>query len=802
MRALASTTLGVVALLSVPTAAHAWDEGLLCTFPSDANTSASSDLDPTRMCSETPSLPTLAENASSQPVSAEDARRALSDFREASQRGDYNRALLSLQVVEFYAPELSDRLALMRGDTMLLLENPRAALAAFEVAEASLHPAVAIRGRVGRVRALLQAADPRAESEFEELSRTFPDLPNRTELRYQLASTRVFFGRVAEGLPILRDIDLYEPGSAWAARAREDLDRLRTTGIRVLPFTDEERVSRAERLVRSGPMDDARSEVAALRARTDLSRTHAGRVLAMAARIARVEGRFDDATNLNAEAAALNSTAISTDAAVPAAPAPLSATAARLRASFDHNTLLRQPSAQMVRSLDVAVGAGMQDVAEGILIALTQRRDLTARARFDAAITAAGTASDTALVDMLTTLVGDSDVGARARYHRARAYERLGRSAEAKTEFENVITSDHTEMHWYTLLARLRLRALDGDGAAAALDNDDTSQSVSEAKPNASPFLNAAASRVAEAVSEAVIVDTTLDPEGAEAALRQVLPRAGGFPWIRRALTLVRLREYDAAGDELHEAYLAYRQTHGRFLPRAGLEAVYRGAPPRPRAIDAATRRARNALLPSDLEILADAAVKIGDHGVAVAFGGRSRASSHPRAYASAVIAAAARHHVDPDLLFAVMRVESVFDRRIVSYAGAIGLMQIMPRTANLIANRLGRAEFTVADLLDPRTNVEFAAWYLASLLQRFEGRLPLAIAAYNGGPHNVREWLNGYSSNMPLDAFLERIPFGQTHQYVRRVLGHYSAYRASRNLPMVMLDTTLPGQSVDRVAF
>lgn len=799
MRGLPSLGLLAVSFLGVARPALAWDDAPLCTFPSESSGIVRDDAD-NGMCSETSALPTLAENSSSQPVSASDARHALLEYREATQRGDFNRALLSLQVVEWYAPELSDRIALMRGETMLQLSNPRAALVAFEAAEESLHPAVAIRGRVGRVRALLAAADPRAESAFDELSRTFPDLPNRTELRYQVASTRVLLGQIDAGLPILREIDLIEPGSPWALRARQDMDRLRAAGVRIPGFSDEERVSRAERLVRSGPMDDARAEVSLLRARADLARAYMARVISLAARIARVEGRFDDATALAAEAASLTA-ATATAANAPADAAPqLTPTESRIRSMFEHNTLTRQPTAQLLRSLDIAVGAAMPDVTEAIIVSIAQRRDVNSRTRFDAAMTAAGVVSDATLIDILSSLIGDADVGPRSRYHRARAYERVGRQAEAKTEFESVIASDRSEMRWYTLLSRLRLRALESNAATASVD--DESGMESQAKPDSSLFLNATASHVAETVADALIVDNTLDAEGAELALRQVLPRASGYPWIRRALALVRLREFDAAGDELHEAYLAYRQTHGRFLPRAGLEAVYRGAPPRPRSIDAATRRARAALMPSDLERLADAAAKIGDHGVAVAFGGRSRASSHPRAYAAAVMAAAARHHVDPDLLFAVMRVESVFDRRIVSYAGAIGLMQIMPRTANLIANRLGRAEFTVADLLDPRTNVEFAAWYLASLLQRFEGRLPLAIAAYNGGPHNVRQWLNDYASSMPLDAFLERIPFGQTYQYVRRVLGHYSAYRASRNLPMVMLDTTLPGQAVDRVAF
>jgi soluble lytic murein transglycosylase len=158
-------------------------------------------------------------------------------------------------------------------------------------------------------------------------------------------------------------------------------------------------------------------------------------------------------------------------------------------------------------------------------------------------------------------------------------------------------------------------------------------------------------------------------------------------------------------------------------------------------------------------------------------------------------VARAARiYGLDPDLLFAVMRVESVYQRRIISHAGAIGLMQIMPRTGRLIADKLGQRAMTATDLLDPRTNIEFSAWYFSSLLNRMDGRLPLAIASYNGGPHNVRAWIRHYGTHVPLDAFLERIPFTETKRYVRRVLGYYSSYKAQRGQRVDLMATVLPG--------
>ncbi|MEM7606832.1 MAG: lytic transglycosylase domain-containing protein, partial [Myxococcota bacterium] len=146
--------------------------------------------------------------------------------------------------------------------------------------------------------------------------------------------------------------------------------------------------------------------------------------------------------------------------------------------------------------------------------------------------------------------------------------------------------------------------------------------------------------------------------------------------------------------------------------------------------------------------------------------------------------------------------VESVYQPQIVSYAGAVGLAQIMPRTGTLIAHELDRNDFVTSDLLEPETNLDFAAWYLASLIERFDGHVPLAIASYNGGPHNVRRWLADHPRDLPLDAFLEHIPFEQTHRYVRRVLGHYEAYRAKDGLSMVRLATQLPTLGADPIGF
>jgi soluble lytic murein transglycosylase len=260
--------------------------------------------------------------------------------------------------------------------------------------------------------------------------------------------------------------------------------------------------------------------------------------------------------------------------------------------------------------------------------------------------------------------------------------------------------------------------------------------------------------------------------------------------------------ERDAATAELFEAYLTWRHALGKPIARAGLNCVARADGRTDEPIASDVRAARLELSDEDRATLAAVAATLGDMGTAGGFAGPDFIETLPRAYEWLAVPAANRYGLDPNVLLAVMRVESAYQKHIVSYAGAVGLMQIMPRTGQLIAHSLGHDDFTPADLLDPRLNLEFAAWYLSSLIHRFDGRLPLAIAAYNGGPHNVRRWIQESAEGTPLDVLLERIPFTQTHRYVRKVLVHYEAYRQQRALSMPQLSVQLPAQRVDPLAF
>jgi soluble lytic murein transglycosylase len=123
------------------------------------------------------------------------------------------------------------------------------------------------------------------------------------------------------------------------------------------------------------------------------------------------------------------------------------------------------------------------------------------------------------------------------------------------------------------------------------------------------------------------------------------------------------------------------------------------------------------------------------------------------------------------------MREESALDPRVVSPAGAIGLTQLMLPTAQEVARKLRLGRVRRADLASPSLNIRLGSRYLGDLLRRYDGSVPLALAAYNAGGGAVGRWL-GQRSGLELDEFVEEIPIEETRGYVKRVLRSYAAYR------------------------
>ena len=131
---------------------------------------------------------------------------------------------------------------------------------------------------------------------------------------------------------------------------------------------------------------------------------------------------------------------------------------------------------------------------------------------------------------------------------------------------------------------------------------------------------------------------------------------------------------------------------------------------------------------------------------------------------------------LDPFLVAAIIREESQYDGRAVSRVGAIGLMQVMPATANAVTQRHQWPAIGREDLFDQETNIRIGARYVEQLLGQFAGNVIHTIAAYNAGPVVVGTWAAAHDGRSP-DEFVELIPFQETRQYVKRVLRSYKEY-------------------------
>ena len=132
--------------------------------------------------------------------------------------------------------------------------------------------------------------------------------------------------------------------------------------------------------------------------------------------------------------------------------------------------------------------------------------------------------------------------------------------------------------------------------------------------------------------------------------------------------------------------------------------------------------------------------------------------------------------NLDPALIAAVIYEESRF-RDQTSHAGARGLMQITPQTADAIAKHSGGVRFKQEDLSDPQINISYGAYYLRLLIDHYDGSETLAVAAYNAGMGNVDRWVAEAGG---VDSFdrAEHIPFPETRAYVENVLQRQDDYR------------------------
>lgn len=149
--------------------------------------------------------------------------------------------------------------------------------------------------------------------------------------------------------------------------------------------------------------------------------------------------------------------------------------------------------------------------------------------------------------------------------------------------------------------------------------------------------------------------------------------------------------------------------------------------------------------------------------------------AAFPFPYRDIIYSSAADHDLSPYLVAALIREESRFRGGAISGKGARGLMQLMPSTAEWVADQMGM-DYEGMDIHDPETNVALGTWYFSHLMDRFQS-VPPAVAAYNGGMARVSTWMDQGIWTGSLED-LHRIPAEETRVFVRRVVNSYSVYR------------------------
>ena len=313
------------------------------------------------------------------------------------------------------------------------------------------------------------------------------------------------------------------------------------------------------------------------------------------------------------------------------------------------------------------------------------------------------------------------DLALAAQYWLGVAHEQNGEAAAAARRFRPL--ANRYPYHYYGLAARERLAELDAGGGE---------ETTAQLERIAFPRLSVGSGARARAEYRAAMTLARAGLTGDAAwYLRRLLDRRRGD----RGLALLAARASSAAGDHSSAARVLFA-SFGAFFQRAATD------------------------LPEDFWTIA-----------------------YPRPFWQTVVDAADTHDADPVLLVSLMRRESRFDPDARSAVGAVGLLQVMPYTAEALAERAGVNEVVTpagideAILADPRVNIAIAARLNADLLVQFDGEQLPVMVSYNAGEDHAGDWWSAARA-LRRDFFVDGIPYTETRNFVKEVVANYANYR------------------------
>ena len=585
--------------------------------------------------------------------------------------------------------------------------------------------AVADRHRDSRLapRALLLAAvlasesgdEAAAQAALVRLVDTYRDSPELTEALYLLGQSGEARGQVDAALAAYQQLILVAPTSGYADGAADRLDALARAGARIPPLSLEQRIDRAERLLRGGVPKTA-SEEAERIANEARDPGIAVRALRVVAQAAQRLGRYEVAAR-------------AMDLAVRRAPE-----STRRALELEQARLLMRGN-QREQALpvlaEVATHGGDAEAAEAAY--------LRARALDEMNRTSAAAAAYRALA----TKYPGREVAGSALWRLGWISYLAGDAKKAEETWKQLSAaasgrSYRTSALYWTARAREQ-RA--GAAAAAPLYR----QVLTEAPRSYYGVL--AAARVSGAPeSREPVVRLPADPRDA----------IGDDPGFARVELLRRVGLVEYAWEELEDVV---QRSVGDTVRLYGLTSAY-------------VQEERYHLALRILRRHFGGLAVTGHSSLPPAFW----QMLYPLGWRASLTEAAARQGLDPFFVAAVVREESSYYPRAVSRAGARGLMQLMPRTAEVVAAG-GGMTYAGTDALDePALNLALGTKFLSDLMKDF-GDPRLALAAYNAGPRRAKEWWKARRSD-DVEAWVEQIPFDETRQYVKRVMLSWDEYR------------------------
>ncbi len=204
--------------------------------------------------------------------------------------------------------------------------------------------------------------------------------------------------------------------------------------------------------------------------------------------------------------------------------------------------------------------------------------------------------------------------------------------------------------------------------------------------------------------------------------------------------------------------------------------------------------QALDSLTPAQKTMAAELANQVGLTPLSILTANIAEATDHlhlrfPLSHEQAFRQGALSSGLPTAFLLAVARQESAMEPKARSTADARGLMQLLPSTAKLVARRAKQRSPSANDLYDPTTNINLGSYHLAWLMERYRHQAPLAIAAYNAGEHRVDRWIKE-ADQLPMDVWIERIPFRETRNYVKNVLAFRHVYANRLQSPSPILSS------------